>query len=381
MSSIIHHMTSDTSSRFALVTCDGRARAGVLDTPHGKIPTPVFAPVGTLATVKALTTKQLCHEIGATLLLANCYHLDLRPGAELVAKLGGLHKFMAWPRPILTDSGGFQIFSLAKESKLDDEGVTFRSHIDGSLKRLTPVNSIRTQQRLGADIIMCLDECCVPNHRETVERALVRTSRWARICRETHPDDSEQTLFGIVQGGIYADLRERSVKELLDIGFSGYAIGGLAVGERKNEMHAVLNVTIPLLPADKPRYLMGVGSPEDLVEGVRRGIDIFDCVLPTRLARHGSVLTRFGRLNLRNREYRTDERPVSDGCQCYTCKQHSRAYLRHLIVSRELLSHTLLSIHNVYTLIQQMKDMRQAILEGQFEEYSQKFLKDFQGGE
>ncbi|MCY4105842.1 MAG: tRNA guanosine(34) transglycosylase Tgt [Chloroflexi bacterium] len=362
---------------FKIIATDGDARAGVLDTPHGEIPTPVFAPVGTLGTVKALTTQQLQQDIGATLILANAYHLHLRPGAELVAEMGGLHHFMSWPRPILTDSGGFQIFSLAHDAEIDDAGATFRSHIDGSLVRLSPEDSIRIQQRLGADIIMCLDECSVPNERERVAIAKKRTTVWARICREMHPDDDEQLLFGIVQGGIYADLRQQSVNELTEIGFPGYALGGLAVGETKAEMHGVLEITLPLLPREKPRYLMGVGTPEDLLEGVRRGIDIFDCVLPTRLARHGSVLTEKGRLNLRNRDFRSDETSISASCACTTCRQHSRAYLRHLIVSRELLAHTLLSIHNVHFLIQHMNQIRQAIADGNFASYARSFLANY----
>ena len=370
-------MPTRSDPPFKIIATDGDARAGVLYTPHGEIPTPVFAPVGTLGTVKALTPQQLQQDIGATLILANAYHLHLRPGAELVAEMGGLHHFMSWPRPILTDSGGFQIFSLAHDAEIDDAGATFRSHIDGSLVRLSPEDSIRIQQRLGADIIMCLDECSVPNERERVTIAKKRTTVWARICREMHPDDDEQLLFGIVQGGIYADLRQQSVNELNEIGFPGYAIGGLAVGETKAEMHGVLEITLPLLPREKPRYLMGVGTPEDLLEGVRRGIDIFDCVLPTRLARHGSVLTEKGRLNLRNRDLRSDETSISASCACTTCRQHSRAYLRHLIVSRELLAHTLLSIHNVHFLIQHMNQIRQAIADGNFASYARSFLANY----
>ena len=377
MSSIIHEMPTRSDPPFKIIATDGDARAGVLYTPHGEIPTPVFAPVGTLGTVKALTPQQLQQDIGATLILANAYHLHLRPGAELVAEMGGLHHFMSWPRPILTDSGGFQIFSLAHDAEIDDAGATFRSHIDGSLVRLSPEDSIRIQQRLGADIIMCLDECSIPNERERVAIAKKRTTVWARICRELHPDDDEQLLFGIVQGGIYADLRQQSVNELTEIGFPGYAIGGLAVGETKAEMHGVLEITLPLLPREKPRYLMGVGTPEDLLEGVRRGIDIFDCVLPTRLARHGSVLTEKGRLNLRNRDLRSDETSISASCACTTCRQHSRAYLRHLIVSRELLAHTLLSIHNVHFLIQHMNQIRQAIADGNFASYARSFLANY----
>ena len=364
-------------NRFELIATDDQARSGILYTKHGKILTPVFAPVGTLGTVKAVTTEQLTHQVGATLILANCYHLSLRPGAELVSDLGGLHQFMAWPGPILTDSGGFQIFSLVKEAQIDDEGVTFRSHIDGNLIRLTPESSILIQQHLGADIIMCLDECCIPNHRDTAEQASIRTSKWARICRNSHLDSDDQVLYGIVQGGIFPDLRERSVQEITDIGFDGYAIGGLAVGETKAEMHSVLDITTSLLPIEKPRYLMGVGSPEDLIEGVRRGVDIFDCVLPTRLARHGSVFTQSGRINLRKLQFRADENPISLTCNCFTCQNHSRAYLRHLIVSRELLAHTLLSIHNLHFLVQLMSGIRQAIRTNSFSTYANRFLSTY----
>ncbi len=367
-------MKTKQSVQFTLLAQDGHARAGILHTPHGGIPTPTFAPVGTLGTVKSLTARQLRDDVGASLLLANGYHLELRPNAAIVAELGGLHQFMDWQGPLLTDSGGFQVFSLAKDARVDDDGVIFRSHLDGSLMHMTPQKSMRIQEQLGADIIMCFDECCISKERAVVERALMRTTHWARLCRETHPDDRCQTLFGIVQGGIFPDLRERSAQEIQAIGFQGYAIGGLAVGESKEEMHTTLDHTVPLLPTTQARYLMGVGSPEDLVEGVRRGVDIFDCVLPTRLARHGSTWTRSGTLNLRNRVFRTDERPISAECACYTCQRHSRAYLRHLIVAHELLAHTLLSLHNLFFLIQHMRAIRRAIFLGEFEQYARAFL-------
>ncbi len=352
---------------FDLLARQGRARAGVFHTPHGDLPTPIFAPVGTQATVKALTPAQL-HELDAHLVLANTYHLYLRPGDDLVAELGGLHRFMQWPGPILTDSGGFQVFSLAQIREIDADGVTFKSHIDGSTHRFTPEKSIAIQENLGADIIMAFDECPHPYGREQVSAAVERTHRWAERClhAKTRPD---QALFGIVQGGIYADLRLHSAKFLSGLDFPGYAIGGLAVGESKPEMHAVLDLMDDALPAGKPRYLMGVGTPEDLVEGVARGVDIFDCVAPTRLARHKAAFLRHGRINLAKLEHARDPRPIDETCTCYTCRHFSRAYLRHLIQAREMLAATLLSIHNIHTLLQLMRDMRAAILEGRFADF------------
>lgn len=361
---------------FEIIKTQGRARAGILHTPHGAIPTPVFAPVGTQGTVKAVPPRDL-HELRASLILANTYHLHLRPGDELVRELGGLHSFMNWPGPILTDSGGFQVFSLAQINRIDDQGVTFRSHLDGSKHRLTPESSMRIQQNLSADIIMCFDQCPKPTERAEVEQSVERTTRWAQRCREAHPDDSRQALFGIVQGGIFEDLRARSAAALQELDFPGYAVGGLAVGETKSEMIAALDFTIPMLPAEKPRYLMGVGEPDDLAQGVLRGIDIFDCVIPTRLARHGAAMTRDGRVNMRNLPYATDPRPLDADCGCYCCQNFSRAYLRHLLKAGEILGAYLLSIHNIRFLIEHMEAMRNAILEGSLQQYVDGFMRRY----
>ncbi len=362
---------------FHILKTEGTARAGVFETPHGPIPTPVFAPVGTQGTVKAVLPRDL-HELEATLILANTYHLHLRPGDELVRDQGGLHRFMNWPGPILTDSGGFQVFSLAQINRIDDDGVTFRSHIDGSLHRFTPESSVQIQQNLGADIIMCFDQCPTPRDRAVVEPAVKRTTHWAQRCRDAHPDETRQALFGIVQGGIFEDLRAQSASALLDIGFAGYAIGGLAVGETKAEMYHTLDFTIPMLPENRPRYLMGVGEPDDLVEGILRGIDVFDCVIPTRLARHGSALTAQGRLNMKNLEYARDSSPLDPTCACHTCQHFTRAYLRHLIKAKEILGHMLLSIHNIHFLIHHVQAMRAAILEGSLHDYRADFLRRYQ---
>jgi queuine tRNA-ribosyltransferase len=354
--------------KFKLMAAEGNARAGVFSTPHGDIPTPVFAPVGTQATVKAISPAQL-EELSASLVLSNTYHLYLRPGDELVAEMGGLHAFMQWPYPILTDSGGFQVFSLADTRVIDDDGVTFKSHIDGSTHRFTPQKAISIQENLGADIIMAFDECAPPHDHAYNARAMARTHAWAERCLEakTRPD---QALFGIVQGGIFPDLREDSAKFIASLGFPGHAIGGLSVGETKAEMNSTLEVVNAILPEDKPRYLMGVGTPEDLLNGVMRGVDIFDSVLPTRLARHNAAMTRSRRLNLVNAGFARDQRPIDETCTCYTCRFFSRAYLRHLIIAREMLSATLLSIHNLHTLIHLAQEMRQAILDGRFAAYA-----------
>lgn len=360
------------SFSFQLIARQGRARAGVFHTPHGELLTPIFAPVGTQATVKAITPAQL-HELRASLVLANTYHLYLRPGDELVKEMGGLHAFMNWPGPILTDSGGFQVFSLAENRKIDADGVTFKSHIDGSIHRFTPEKSIAIQENLGADIIMAFDECASPYDRIYSEQAMQRTHIWAERClnAKTRPD---QALFGIVQGGVFPDLRAASADFISSLDFPGIAIGGLSVGETKGEMNEILNVVDPRLPDLKPRYLMGVGSPEDLVAGVQRGIDLFDCVLPTRLARHNAALTRTGRLNLVNAVYTHDPAPIDPGCSCYTCQTSSRAYLRHLIIAKEMLSATLLSIHNLHTLLELARQMRQAILDGRFDTFADEFF-------
>jgi queuine tRNA-ribosyltransferase len=357
---------------FEITATQGAARAGVFHTPHGPLLTPVFAPVGTQATVKSLTPRQV-EETGASLVLSNTYHLYLRPGDALVAEMGGLHRFMDWDKPILTDSGGFQVFSLAEMRKVDEDGVTFKSHIDGSMHRFTPEKSIAIQQNLGADIIMAFDECSPPYEREYCIRAMARTHAWLERCA-AYKTRSDQALFGIVQGGAFADLRTQSAEFIAGLDLPGHAIGGLSVGESKVDMHAMLEVVNAVLPAQKPRYLMGVGSPEDLVNGVLRGVDIFDCVLPTRLARHQSAMTRTGRLNLMNAIYAHDPRPIDEACGCYACQHFSRAYLRHLIVAKEMLSGTLLSIHNIYTLVHLMQDIRQAITAGDFERFAADFL-------
>ncbi len=357
---------------YHLVAQEDRARAGVFSTPHGDLLTPVFAPVGTQATVKTLTPAQL-EELGASLVLSNTYHLYLRPGEDLVAEMGGLHQFMQWPHPMLTDSGGFQVFSLAESRKIDDDGVTFKSHIDGSLHRFTPEKSIAIQEALGADIIMAFDECAPPYERSYNERAMARTHAWAERCRQAHTS-SNQALFGIVQGGVFPDLRAQSAEYIAGLGFPGHAIGGLSVGETKAEMHAMLEVVDPLLPPEKPRYLMGVGAPEDLVNGVMRGVDIFDCVLPTRLARHNTAITRAGRLNLMNAGFAHDRNPISADCTCYTCRTFTRAYLRHLIVAKESLAGSLLSIHNIHTLLQLTADIRAAIIAGRFNQFANDFF-------
>jgi queuine tRNA-ribosyltransferase len=356
------------------------ARTGVFHTPHGAIETPVFAPVGTQATVKTVTARDL-REVGASLILANNYHLYLRPGPELIADFGGLHGFMGWPGPILTDSGGYQVFSLAATRKLDADGVTFRSHIDGSLQRLTPETAIAAQEALGADIIMCLDECPEPLERASNEAALARTHAWAARCKAAHlpdqPAAARQALFGIVQGGVFPDLRVESARAIREIGFPGYAIGGLSVGETKAQMYAILDVVTPELPADRPRYLMGVGAPEDIVEAVARGVDIFDCVLPTRVARNGGLLTRQGRLNLRNARYAADPLPVEPGCDCYTCQHHSRAYLRHLFKAGEVLALHLATVHNLRFMLRLMAEIRAQIAAGSYAAFREAFLAEY----
>ena len=353
-----------------------KARLGRLTLSHGEVETPIFMPVGTQATVKTLTPEDL-YEIGAGIILSNTYHLYLRPGEELVAKAGGLHKFMNWKRNILTDSGGFQVFSLSKLRKISDEGVEFQSHIDGSRHFLTPEKVMDIEQKLGADIAMCFDECApYPSSYEEAERAVDRTTLWAKRCRDVHRR-TDQALFGIVQGNVFPDQRARSAEELIKLDFPGYAIGGLSVGEPKQNMYEILDYLHPLLPADKPRYLMGVGEPEDLIEGVKRGVDMFDCVLPTRLARHGTAYTYRGKLTVRNAAYREDSTPIDSHCDCYVCRNYSRAYLRHLIKAEEILAHRLLSYHNVYFLVQLMVKIRNAIREGNLETFSEDFFSEY----
>jgi queuine tRNA-ribosyltransferase len=358
---------------FELQSTDGRARAGLINTPHGDVPTPVFCPVGTHATVKAVSPRDL-HDLGATQILANSYHLHLRPGDELIAQMGGLHHFMGWDGPILTDSGGYQVFSLAQRRKIDEDGVTFRSHIDGSKQRFTPESVIAIQENLGADFITCLDECADPLDYEYNLEALERTHAWAERCKAVK-SRSDQALFGIVQGGTFLDLRERSARFLTGVGFDHYAIGGLSVGEKKGQMHTILELMDDLLPRDRVRYLMGVGTPVDLVEGVARGVDMFDCVLPTRMARNGGALTRAGRLNIRNARFADDPRPLEPGCKCYACTHFSRAYLRHMNKSNEILGHQLMTIHNLHLMLTIARELREAILEGRFQAYREAFWR------
>ena len=359
---------------YDLEAVDGRARAGVLSTPHGDLQTPTFAPVGTQGTVKGVTPDQL-KSIGTQILLANTYHLYLRPGDELIARLGGLHEFMNWQGPILTDSGGFQVFSLGEINQISDDGVRFRSHLDGSSHYLTPEKSIQIQENLGADIIMCFDECPDPYDRDYNLLALERTHLWAERCLAAH-NRPDQALFGIVQGGIHEDLRIKSARFISSLGFPGIAIGGLSVGEKKSEMLQILDIVPALLPENKPRYLMGVGTPLDIVQGVARGIDLFDCVNPTRLARHKTAISRHGRINISNILYSEDPQPLDTGCSCYTCQNYSRAYLRHLVKANEILGPVLLSIHNLHVLIKLTEDLRKAIQSGKFEDFLKEFLEE-----
>jgi queuine tRNA-ribosyltransferase len=361
---------------FEVESTEGRARAGRIRTGHGEILTPAFMPVGTQATVKTMSPREL-HELGAGIILGNTYHLYLRPGDELIAEMGGLHKFMGWDGAILTDSGGYQVFSLSERRKLTADGVIFKSHIDGSEHLFTPEKVVAIQENLGSDIIMPLDHCApYPSDWAYNREALDRTHKWAlRSVRAK--SDNGQALFGIVQGGTFLDLRRESAEYLGSLDFPGYSIGGLSVGEPKHLMHEVLDDCLPLLPFGKPRYLMGVGSPEDLLEGVARGIDMFDCVLPTRIARNGAVFVPQGRLNLRNASISRDDRPIQDGCECYTCRNFSRAYLRHLFKAEEILGLRLATTHNLHFLLQLMRDARHAILQGTFDEFKSAFLAGF----
>ena len=360
---------------FDLHKQSGNARLGTFYTAHGAISTPVFAPVGTQANVKTLEPRDLT-ELQAKLILANTYHLYLRPGHELVQRMGGLHKFMAWDGPILTDSGGYQVFSLAHQRKLDDDGVTFRSHIDGSLHRFTPERVMEIEQALGPDIAMVLDECPDPLNFDYNQVALARTHHWAERCKLAHTR-ADQALFGIVQGGVFPELRQASARFLTGLDFPGYAVGGLAVGETKEEMYATLDATLPALPGHKPRYLMGVGAPEDIIEAVYRGIDIFDCVLPTRIARNAALLTPDGRMNLRNAQYAEDPRPVQEDCSCYTCRTFSRAYLRHLYRAGEVTALRLGTIHNIHYLLELMRQIHRAIAEDRLDDLRATFYERY----
>lgn len=359
---------------------DSSARRGRLHTAHGVIETPVFMPVGTQGTVKGMMPETL-HDLGAQIILGNTYHLFLRPGHELVEKLGGLHKFMNWSGPILTDSGGFQVFSLGKLCKIDEQGVRFQSHLDGSKQVITPESSIEIQQALGSDIIMVFDECIAyPATREYVIDSTERSMRWAQRCKEAHKRDDGSALFGIVQGGMHEDLRRKSAEDLIDIGFDGYAIGGLSVGEKAEVMYEVMDYTLPHLPQDRPRYVMGVGTPENLVEGVRRGVDMFDCVMPTRNARNGVLFTSFGKVSIKQARYIDDPLPIDPDCDCYVCRNYSRAYLRHLYQSNEILSSVLNTTHNLHYYVTLMGQMREAIGGGNFTTFYKEFYQKRQSG-
>ena len=360
-----------------------RARAGVIETAHGTIKTPVFMPVGTLGSVKSVTPEEL-QLIGAQIILGNTYHLNLRPGCEVIDRFGGLHRFMQWPGPILTDSGGFQVFSLAKLSQVSEDGVVFQSHIDGSRHMLTPEKVVEIQRCLNSDIMMCLDQCIEhPTGHSATQTALEITSRWAARCKSAWQDgdDGSQALFGIVQGGMYSDLRHRSAEDLVQIGFPGYALGGLSVGEPQELMLEMAETTLPLLPDSAPKYIMGVGTPSDLVELVRRGADMFDCVLPTRNARNGQIFTRSGTRNLRNARYRQDTLPLDEACGCYTCSKYARAYLRHLLMSRELLAYRLLTIHNIHFFVDFARQMRRSIVAGAFDRFRNQFYREYAAGD
>ncbi len=351
-----------------------RARAGILQTAHGEVETPIFMPVGTLGTVKSLSPEEL-KICGAQIILGNTYHLYLRPGCDVIQGFDGLHGFMHWDGPILTDSGGFQVFSLAKLRKVTDEGVLFQSHIDGSSHMLTPESSIEIQACLGSDIVMCLDQCIkYPACRRDTRDALDLTARWAKRSKDAFESD-KNALFGIVQGGMYKDLREISAHDLMKIGFDGYAIGGLSVGEPKDLMFEMADFTLPILPDAKPKYIMGVGTPADIVAMVALGADMFDCVMPTRNARNGQIFTATGTINICNARFKNDIEPIDPECTCYTCRHYSRAYLRHLYLSKELLAYRLNTIHNVHYYMDLVRRLREAVCDGRFEEFSREFLR------
>ncbi|MBQ6547102.1 MAG: tRNA guanosine(34) transglycosylase Tgt [Bacilli bacterium] len=366
-----------TKMKFKLIKKDGKARLGVISSKYGDFETPMFMPVGTRATVKTLSPEEL-YDCNCGIVLANTYHLWLRPGEDLIEKAGGLHKFMNLERPMLTDCGGFQVFSLAKPKDISEEGVKFKSHIDGSNLFLTPEKSIEIQNKLGADIIMSFDECppASANH-EYMKNSIERTLRWAKRSKAAHKNKN-QMLFGIIQGGPYEDLRKISATETVKMNFDGYSIGGVANdGESKEDMYKAIDYSTPYMPEDKLRYLMGVGEPVDILEGVSRGVDIFDCVLPTRIARHGNAFTRNGKLNIKNAKYREDFSPIEDNCDCYACKNYTKAYIRHLINVDETFGQRLLSIHNVRFLIKMTEEIREAIREDKFLEYKEEFLKNY----
>lgn len=355
------------------------ARRGIVHTPHGDIQTPVFMPVGTQATVKSMTPEEL-KEVGAQIILSNTYHLYLRPGHELVKEAGGLHKFMNWDRPILTDCGGFQVFSLSDLRTISEDGVEFRSHLDGSKHFFSPEKVMEIEEALGADIIMSFDECVkYPETYEYTKNSMERTTRWAKRCKEAHKNTDKQALFGIIQGGFYEDLREKSAKDLIELDFPGYAIGGISVGEPKEEFLKMLYFTAPLMPENKPRYLMGVGTPDYLIEAAIAGIDMCDCVLPTRIARNGTAMTWNGKVVVRNATYERDWRPIDPECDCYACRNYTRAYVRHLIKANEILGVRLLSIHNIYFLTKLMERVRIEIEHDNLENFKNEFYKKYYG--
>ena len=364
--------------KYELLKNDNKARHGILHTNHGSFETPMFMPVGTLANVKTLVPEEL-KAVSSAVILSNTYHLWLRPGEDIVEKAGGLHKFMNYDGPILTDSGGFQVFSLAKNKKKDitEEGVHFKSHIDGKNLLLTPEKSIEIQNKLDSDIAMSFDECIpYPVTYDYAKNSTKRTIRWAKRGKDVHKN-LNQSLFGIVQGGEFEDLREYSAKETVKLDFDGYSIGGTSVGEDKDTMYKMVDYAVRYLPEDKPRYLMGVGDPIDILEGVERGIDMFDCVLPTRIARHGNAFTHTGKINLKNLKYREDFTPIEDSCDCYTCKHYTKAYIRHLLVANEVLAGRLLSIHNIRFLIKLTEDIRKSIDNNNFNEYKEEFINNY----
>lgn len=368
-----------------------RGRLGIVKTPHGEIQTPIFMPVGTAATVKAMRPEQV-EELGAQIILSNTYHLYLRPGHDVVREAGGLHKFMNWEKPILTDSGGFQVFSLGAMRKIKEEGVHFRSHIDGSKHMISPEKSIEIQHSLGSDIMMAFDECApYPADRDYVKNSMDRTTRWLKRCKEYHDRYCEelggesqalgqgvnQSLFGIQQGGMYKDLRIEHMKQIAELDLPGYSVGGLSVGEPKEIMYDVMDECVDIMPKNKPRYLMGVGSPDCLFEGVERGIDMFDCVLPTRIARHGMAMTSQGRVNIKNAKYERAFEPLDPNCDCYTCRNYSKAYLRHLFKSEEILASMLMTNHNLHFLVNTMTEIRKALDEDRFLEYKKEFYDSY----
>lgn len=353
------------------------ARLGKIHTSHGVINTPIFMPVGTQATVKSMTSEDL-EEMDANIILGNTYHLYLRPGQEIMEKAGGLHKFMHWDRPILTDSGGFQVFSLNDLRKITEEGVEFCSHLDGSRHFMSPEKSIDMQNTIGADIIMCFDECAPADaDYEYTKKSMEMTTRWAKRCKNAHRRPDDQALFGIVQGGMYEDLRAESVRGLTEIDFPGYSIGGLSVGESKDTMYRILDATVPLLPKDKPRYLMGVGSVDALLEGVIRGVDMFDCVLQTRIARNGTAMTSQGKMVVRNATYKEDFTPLDPECDCFVCRNYTRAYLRHLVKCNEILGARLLTYHNLYFTLKLMEKVRNAIMEDNLLAFKESFFQKY----